>query len=142
MIYSLGYQNLTPAKLARLVKRLDALLIDVRSSPRSRKPGFGGRQLEALLPGRYRHEPGLGGRAPIDLDRVRAIREAHDGAARPNAILLCLEELPSDCHRHTAICRPHLPGALHVLAGCCFSVEGIQRFMDSGELPEPVDYIV
>ena len=142
MLYTLGYARLTPASLAATLDAIgpDTLLIDVRSSPRSQKPGFNRHQLATLLGDRYRHEPGLGGRGQIDPARLRALR-AFDGPDAPNCVLMCMEHLPHDCHRHHAIVQPFFPDALHILDGCLFSPGDIQAHLEGGPLPEPEGYL-
>jgi uncharacterized protein (DUF488 family) len=143
VIYTIGYQALTPAKLAATVQALNARLFDCRSSPRSRIAGFGGNQLRELLGDEAYLYVGysLGGRAPINAQAVKAIKRQHDGPDKRNAILMCLEDSPTDCHRHTAICGPHIPNALHILDGCLFTVAGIEAVMQGGAAPEPVGYV-
>jgi hypothetical protein len=141
MIFTIGYSAITPAKLAATVRALDATLIDVRSSPRSRRPGFGGRQLAELLGERYRHEPKLGGRTAVDLDLVRALVAAHDGPEKPNIVLMCMEDLPMDCHRFTTICEPYAPQALHVLNDCLFTNEAVRDAMEDKGVHEPVGFV-
>ena len=54
MIYTVGYQHWNRAGLDWVVGGLKALLLDVRSLPKSRKPGFGQRQLQATFGESYR----------------------------------------------------------------------------------------
>lgn len=115
MIYTIGYQGLTPEFLRRLVEELDATLIDCRSSTRSRIPGFGGRQLAALLPGRYEDRgKDLGGRGPINPQAIEELRERFYAQDKPDCVLMCMEANVADCHRHHAIAAPHFPEALHI----------------------------
>lgn len=142
MIFTLGYAGLSQTSLAATLDAIgpDTLLIDVRSSPRSAKPGFNGPQLGALLGDRYRHEPGLGGRGQIDPDRLEALR-AFDGPDAPSAVLMCQEELPHDCHRHHRLVWPRYPGARHIVSDCLFSPADIQAHLEGGPLPEPEGYL-
>lgn len=100
MIYSIGYQRLTPDRLVRLTAKLRAPIVDVRSNPSSRKPGFSRRALHDLLgPDRYIWAGDvLGGRPPGTTNEGIAMLMRGDPA-----ILMCLEEAPGDCHRHHAI---------------------------------------
>jgi len=59
-IYTLGYSGWSADDVASLLDRLDAVLVDVRMSPRSRNPAFSGRRLAERLGDRYRHVRGLG----------------------------------------------------------------------------------
>jgi uncharacterized protein (DUF488 family) len=103
MIYTLGYDHMTPQVLVAV---LDALgiekLIDVRSVPQSRRPGFGQLQLRALLNERYDWKGNtLGGRGG------GANRAGFEYLAsvpkRRRVCLMCKEEAPGDCHRHFSI---------------------------------------
>lgn len=102
-IYSIGYQGITPQRLQAIAEGLDAVVFDVRSSPRSRKKGFGGNQLRELLGARYEQHKELGGweeiaeQALVDL----ALEER-------NVILMCQEEAPGECHRFHKIAVPLL----------------------------------
>lgn len=99
MIFTVGYQRLSPDALAELARQLDATVVDVRSVPTSRKRGFGRHQLASLLGARYVWRGDmLGGRAP---ERPRWAEGLEWLRAQPgNLLLLCLEEAPADCHRH------------------------------------------
>jgi uncharacterized protein (DUF488 family) len=118
MIYTIGYQALTPGRLLGIVTHLDAILIDVRERPISRKPGFGFRQLEALFntdctkyvtAGHY-----LGGRGNVSKAGIERLRK-FDSFDAPNCVLMCMEHHPADCHRHRNITGPHFKRAEHLL---------------------------
>jgi len=121
-IYSVGYEDLTLESLvAQLAERGVTLLVDVRLTPISRRPGFSKRPLATALAMagiEYVHEP-LFGNPPENRDAFRAgdpaaeelIRERLDGRARraleqlvfearrrPVAVL-CVEREASRCHR-------------------------------------------
>src|SRR4051794_993403 len=97
-VFTVGYEKLSPLELAKLVKDLDVVLLDVRSRPSGRvKRGFSRSDLEKLLPGRYEWAGAdLGGKGagvtPAGLERLAA-----DGR---RLMLLCKEHAPADCHRH------------------------------------------
>lgn len=97
-VYSIGYENLEPATLKHLATATDSTVVDVRASPRSRRRGFGRRQLEALLGDRYAARPDLGNHARTGLTWDGGI----DWLLRMprDVILLCREASPGDCHRH------------------------------------------
>lgn len=111
-IFTIGYQRLAPARLREIAEGLDALVIDCRSSPKSRMRGYGANQIRALLGERYRWMGDqLGGRGEIDpagIERLRTLSRDR------NLMLMCLEEAPGDCHRHFTICEPHFPDAVHI----------------------------
>jgi uncharacterized protein (DUF488 family) len=117
MLFTIGYQKIDSAFLLNVLNALgpDSLLIDVRSSPSSRKKAFDGAQLKDLLGARYvfagEH---LGGRKPVTqagLNRLKALSDER------NVIIMCMEHAPGDCHRHHAICKDHFPEALHIFEG-------------------------
>jgi uncharacterized protein (DUF488 family) len=129
MIYTIGYQRLAPERLLQIAEGLDAVIIDVRSIPRSRKRGFGRRSLETLLGRRYQWRgDGLGGLGEISPIYIQALRQ-YQG----DAILMCLEEAPGDCHRHWDICAPHIPDAMHIFRDEIFTARELQRAIDDGD---------
>lgn len=100
-----GYEGLDLLDLVRLAHHLDAQIVDIRHSPRSRKPAWNRADLQAVLGDRYVHVPELGntahgtGRIAVaDMDaglaRVRAIE-------RPWAVLFCACREFNTCHRWT-----------------------------------------
>jgi len=114
MIFTIGYEAMSsPLELQRIASALNALLIDVRSMPRSRKPGFSKSGLAALLGPHYYATMGdqLGGRTPVT---DFGIAEVTRLSATRDVILMCMEEAPGHCHRHSAICGPHFPRAVHI----------------------------
>ena len=81
VIYSVGYAQLTPSGLARLMRVLaiDAL-IDARSIPNRRRPGFAKKNLVALLGRRYEWRGDeLGGRAPVTAAALDRLARRLDG---------------------------------------------------------------
>lgn len=109
-IYTIGYQALRPVRLFEIAKQLGATVIDCRYKPYSRVPGFDKPMLESLLKTRYEcHGHHLGGFGHVTAEGIAFIRNS-----RRNLLLLCAEEAPGDCHRHTDICAPHFPHAIHV----------------------------
>lgn len=143
VIYTLGYQALAPARVREIVLALDAVLLDCRFKPVSRIPGFGHRQLEKLMSGdngeggedresRYvRMGDMLGGHGHTTQSGLQALQPYADD--RANCVLLCMEEHPADCHRHTLITGPHFPGALHIYRDRLFYAHELSRVED-GEI--------
>ncbi len=130
-VYTYGYTSSTPADLAAYVKELDAYLIDIRFSPRSRVPQWRGHMLYEVMGmtahgrPRYRHIGELGNvnyltDGPIQLaapeEGVREI--APYLAARP-VILLCGCRDWRACHRRAAaaLIAATLGGTITHLAG-------------------------
>lgn len=143
MIYTIGYQNLTPSRLQEIVTGLDAVLFDVRHVPRSRKAGFGGNQLQALLGERYVAQgEQLGGRGHVTksgLCDVVQYQADFPGTGRArygspkHVILMCLEEAPGDCHRHSDICSAHFPDAIHIYQDELFTARALDTALQAGD---------
>lgn len=103
MIYTIGYARMLPAQLRDIATGMGATVIDVRGRPVSRRPGFGRRQLEALLPDAYAWWGDLLG-GVHHLANAEALwpgglaRLLDAGFERP--LLLCQCDAPGKCHRH------------------------------------------
>lgn len=102
-IYTTGYSGKRITSLPDLLRRLDAVLFDIRYSPNSRVPHWRQGALEELLGSSYLHVPALGninyktgGEILInDLERgIRTIR-----AEQKSIVLLCACEDAARCHR-------------------------------------------
>lgn len=118
MICSVGYSRLTVQDLVRLAIACNATVVDVRTKPVSRRPGFGRRQLEQALGDRYEWRGNeLGGlpqgqRGPgfvLRPPEPPALERLAAEALTRNLILLCQEERPNECHRHLTIAVGLLP---------------------------------
>jgi hypothetical protein len=118
MLYTIGYQRLGGAGIARIARGLDAVLIDVRAKPVSRIPGCSGRALRESLGAAMYNWRGreLGGDKPhyrktdpVVVDWLRRFA----GHRSLHGILLCMEEAPGDCHRHR-ICLDLALDAHHI----------------------------
>lgn len=140
-LYTIGYQALPPARLAALAAHLDATVIDCRASPVSRSHGYGRRQLEALLGPRYEprgHQLG-GRRAGVSHTTAAGIAVLRaDLAAGRNLMLMCMESAPGECHRHSDICAPHFPDALHIYEREIVTARALQTCLDDAN--EDADY--
>jgi uncharacterized protein (DUF488 family) len=123
-IYSVGYEGWTQRGLLENLQQNHVdLLIDVRLSPVSRRPGFSRRQLEVALSEvgiEYRHEPKLGN-PPANRERFRSPKKLQTGqrvmrrrlengsrdavdaliqdARKRRVALLCVERAAAACHR-------------------------------------------
>lgn len=130
-IYTAGYAKLQPSDLLKLATVLDVTVCDIRGVRATRKPGYGAKQLPALLGDRYAWwgdaEPAPnGGPGQADLEREEAAAARlspwglagrnHGGdparwperfdallAAVERPLLLCACEMPGDCHRHQIV---------------------------------------
>ena len=104
MIYSIGYARMTPEDLEKTLRdhKID-LLIDVRSVPYSRKPGFNRKRLEEQFGLKVYIWKGdiLGGKfGPVQEAGIDyLLRLDKEG----KQILMCLENDPRDCHRYQDI---------------------------------------
>jgi len=124
MIYTLGYGQLVPAQVLTIAEGLDAVVVDVRGRPVSRRPGFGRRQLETLLGARYEWQGDqLGGlhhladaraKWPDGLRRMLQLRQP--------LVMLCQCHAPGVCHRH------QLALELHRM----FGTDPVHLFYDAG----------
>ena len=107
-IYTFGYTGSTPRALVAHLEETGALLVDIRMSPYSRVPAWGGRSLrERVGPTRYMGLPAFGNvnykGGPIVLCRpdmgLTALRPV---LATRAVILLCACADYRMCHRLTA----------------------------------------
>lgn len=103
-LYTFGYSGHQPEKLLALAEQLDAIVADVRFSPRSRVPHWNGGRLAKLLGDRYHHLPALGNRnykgGPIEIvDLEAGLAQVADLLAHQPIILLCVCAEVERCHR-------------------------------------------
>jgi uncharacterized protein (DUF488 family) len=122
MIYTIGYQRLSPQRLLHIAEKLKATVVDCRTIPVSRKKGFGKNQLAELLKSRYVHRPDLGGRGSLTKGGIAWLK-AYPGVA----LLMCMEHEPGNCHRHWDICGPHFPEAIHIFEDELFTAKELSR---------------
>jgi uncharacterized protein (DUF488 family) len=106
-LYTFGYSGKQPDELLALAEQLDAIVVDIRFSPRSRVPQWSGGRLARLLGDRYCHLPALGNRnykgGPIELvDLETGIAQVADLLAHQPVILLCVCGDVQHCHRRLA----------------------------------------
>lgn len=135
-LYTIGYQAITPARLEEIVRGLDAVLIDCRYRPVSRKPGFGHLQLcDRFPPDRYVSKGFmLGGiRSGVSHTNRAGIQFVTQSLWKGNVILMCLEACPGECHRHELICRSHFPEALHIFEDELITARELQRSIDADD---------
>ena len=107
-IYTLGYTSSTPAIVESYVKRLGAVLVDVRKSANSRVPHWRGAALAAQLGDRYLYLPDFGndnylGDGPIQLHNPAiVVEDARVLLQTQPIILLCGCADHRICHRSAA----------------------------------------
>lgn len=103
-IYTYGYSGRTPHELQTLAEQLQAVVADIRFSPRSRIPDWSGGRLQKLLGDRYRHLPALGNRnyrgGPVEfVDLATGVVEVGELLRQQPVILLCVCADVQRCHR-------------------------------------------
>ena len=103
-LYTFGYSGRTPHELQTLAEKLNAVVVDIRFSPRSRIPDWSGGRLQNLLGDRYRHLPSLGNRnykgGPIEfVDLEAGVVEVGELLRQQPVILLCVCADVQRCHR-------------------------------------------
>ena len=126
MIYTIGYQFLSPERLQEIASSLNAIVIDVRSSPSGRvKRGFSRSDLQYLLGSQYKWWGDLlGGRAKIQKLGLELLDQFDNVST--HCILMCQEHDPSDCHRHHDICAPYFRKAIHIFEDDLYSVLSLE----------------
>ena len=139
VIYTIGYEYLSPADLAAIAAKLDAVVIDVRSRPSGRvKRGFSRADLTALLTTRYAWwGDDLGGQGVTakGLDALE-LAESRHASTGVNLLLLCQESAPGDCHRHHAIAMPLAARGVtvvHIYEDEAFTATALQRAIDDAD---------
>jgi uncharacterized protein (DUF488 family) len=128
-IYSVGYEGVTlEALVERLAQHRVSLLVDVRLTPHSRRPGFSRRPLSGALAMagiEYVHEPLLGNppenreayrngdpvarrvmRERLENGSLRAVEKLVEEAQKRRVAVLCVEREADRCHRRAR----HRPG--------------------------------
>jgi len=103
-LYTFGYSGRTPHELQTLAEKLNAVVVDIRFSPRSRIPDWSGGRLQNLLGDRYRHLPSLGNRnyrdGPVEfVDLAAGVVEVGELLRQRPVILLCACADVQRCHR-------------------------------------------
>lgn len=102
-VYTIGYSGRKPEELKQIAKDLNATLLDIRFSPRSRLPQWAGSNVKSLVDGDYQHIKALGnanykGDGPVEIVDYAAGRAAIRANQRP-VILMCACGDPTHCHR-------------------------------------------
>lgn len=104
-IYTLGYASWQLDEVIRAVHDRGAILVDVRLSPRSAKPGFNSTKLGQRLAEAYMHVPAFGNLnyasgGPITLKNPQqGIRQVAPLLVHWPVILMCGCKNVATCHR-------------------------------------------
>lgn len=112
MLYTLGYSGWTPEAIREEAQARNAVVCDIRYSPRSRHPYWTQGNLQRLFGTRYQHVQALGNRnyksgGPIVLADYDAGKQAITEilATGQAVILMCACKDLATCHRLTAVER-------------------------------------
>ena len=101
-VYGIGYSGKQPQDIHRLALQMDAVVFDVRLSPRSRRPEWNKGRLQTLLGDRYVHVRELGNEnykgGPVKIADFDAGLEMVKKSPKP-VILMCVCSKPAKCHR-------------------------------------------
>lgn len=101
-VYTIGYTGRKPADIEKVVKDLDAILLDIRFSPYSRVSHWMGYSLRAKFGDRYHHVKALGNAnykgGSVEIVDYAAGRDTIESLDKP-VILMCACGDPATCHR-------------------------------------------
>ena len=101
-VYTFGYGGRSVDELLELAEQLDAVIFDVRYSPRSRAPQWNRSHLQAVFGESYRHLRDFGNvnyrGGPIQIVDYEAGKAAIEACNR-NVILMCVCKDVHTCHR-------------------------------------------
>lgn len=105
-VYTVGYGHMSAPRLHQIVAALDAVLIDIRFSARSRIPEWSKGRLEELFGGDYLHLQSLGnaeyktgGMRITHYENGKASIEVVMETLGKPVVLMCACGSPSECHR-------------------------------------------
>lgn len=113
-LYDFGYQSIkTGQDLKLLAEALDAVVLDIRHSPKAKNPDFAGSNLATLLEARYQHVPELGNTSYKSTHGEITFKDFEAGAARvralleagTNVIVMCACWQRTACHRYEFVTR-------------------------------------
>ena len=121
-VYGIGYSGRKLHEIRQLVQDLDAVVFDIRFSPRSRAPQWNGNRLsDELGSDRYLHVKEFGNKnyrgGPIELVDYEGGKSIIEASTRP-IILMCVCKDPAICHRTLIMGRLEMEG---------FEVEELNR---------------
>jgi uncharacterized protein (DUF488 family) len=120
IFYTLGYAQWAIDEVDDQIDTLDAVLVDVRYSPHTTKPGFANSNLANRFGDRYVHLPAFGNvnykEGPIEL--AAPDKGLHAVCTLERApVLMCGCQSPERCHRSTVahFLTDHLGGSIEHL---------------------------
>ena len=101
-VYTIGYSGRKPGQILDLAEELDAIVFDIRFSPRSRIPHWNGSSLSQLLGKRYCHVKAFGNRnyrgGSIAIVSYN-VGKSKIAASEKAVILMCVCKDAQRCHR-------------------------------------------
>jgi uncharacterized protein (DUF488 family) len=101
-VYGISYSKKQPADILRRAMQLDAVVFDVRLSPRSRRPEWNKGRLQDAMGDRYQHVPEFGNinykGGPVKIQDFDAGEALVRQSPKP-VILMCVCSDPAKCHR-------------------------------------------
>ena len=114
-VYTIGYSGRKMHEIKAIADRLEAVIFDIRFSPRSRVPMWSKSSFEREFGRRYRHVKAFGNKnykgGPIELVDFKAGVAEIQISGRP-VILMCACKNPAICHR-THIAERLLAHGIH-----------------------------
>jgi len=145
-LFDLGYQTIKDVDLlVQVAGILDAVVLDVRISPRSRNPMWNKAVLQRKLVERYVHVPALGNinyrdwNAPVEIkDLAEGLKHIELYLQSNPVILLCACSERDSCHRMTIVqaCQhtpsEHQPERAIASASTPLDLETCRRIIDGG----------
>lgn len=106
-LYTLGYKNWSFYDFIDKIKEIDAIVVDVRFSPKGYSPFWSKSNLDKTLKNKYIHIPELGNKNYNSPDKPIEISDIDYGTAKVlesvnlgfDCLLLCACEDVEKCHR-------------------------------------------
>ncbi len=118
MLYTIGYEKRSAEEFYGLLESHDIRhVLDVRSRPNGRRYEFNRKAMAGKTRGYEWVGDRLGGFGVITDQAIENLAEQLRRFGKENAVLVCYERNPQECHRYYEICRrlePHGITALHL----------------------------
>jgi hypothetical protein len=146
-LYTYGYTGTSPLALKELAQQLDAVVLDIRLSPRSRNPEWTKARLSGLLGARYEHLQAWGnvnyknGGPVVFKDVLAGVQRLRERLSAGPVILLCACTHVANCHRldaaqHAQMVWPDLD-VVHIQPGDVLLTPNTQRPTPHAQRPTP-----